>query len=81
MKTATLDEASRQNFIGRLEQERLGIAEKAKSHDANYRYFLLKHLNSVIGRVIDHRDHAAFLHTREGFRSGASAWECAEKGS
>ena len=79
MRTATLDEASRQNFIGRLENERLLIAEKAHAHNANYHYFLLKNLNSLVGMVHDHRDQAAYLHAREGFRAGASAWECAAK--
>ena len=79
MKTATLDEASRQNFIGRLENERLLIAEKAHSHNANYHYFLLKNLNSLVGMVHDHRDQAAYLHAREGFRAGSAAWECAAR--
>ena len=79
MRTATLDEASRQNFIGRLENERLLIAEKAHAHNANYHYFLLKNLNSLVGMVHDHRDQAAFLHAREGFRAGSAAWECAAR--
>ena len=77
--TATLDEASRQNFIGRLENERLLIAEKAQSHDQNYHHFLMKNLNSLVGLVHDHRDQAQFLHQREGFRSGADAWAFAAR--
>ena len=79
MKPETLDQASRLNFIARLEQERLGIAEKAQSHDANYRYFLMKNLKQIVGLSIDHRDQAAFLHAREGFRSGADAWAFAAR--
>ena len=40
MRTATLDEASRQNFIGRLEQERLGATGKVKAAESNFRSFL-----------------------------------------
>lgn len=79
MKPETLDQASRLNMINRLEQERLLIAEKAQAHNANYHYFLLKNLNSLVGMVHDHRDQAAFLHAREGFRAGSAAWECAAK--
>ena len=73
------DEPTRLNFIGRLEQERLGIANKAEVQASNYHAFLLKNLNHVVGLVFDHRDQAAFLHTREGHRAGTAALECAAK--
>ena len=73
MRTATLDEASRQNFIGRLEQERLGATGKVKAAESNFRSFLLKNVHHVVGLVIDHRDMSAFLHQREGHRAGLNA--------
>ena len=73
------DEPTRQNFIARLENERLLIAEKAQSHDQNYHHFLMKNLNSLVGLIHDHRDQAQFLHQREGFRSGADAWAFAAR--
>ena len=71
--TATMDEASRQNFIGRLEQERFGATGKVKTAESNFRSFLLKNVHHVVGLVIDHRDMSAFLHQREGHRAGLNA--------
>ena len=71
--TATLDEPSRLNMIGRLEQERQNTVGKITAHESGYRWFLLKNLNYLIGFVQDHRDVSQFLHSREGYRSGLVA--------
>jgi hypothetical protein len=73
VRTATLDEASRQNFIGRLEQERLGATGKSESRRIEFQKFFIEKrpTRSRIGRGPPR--YVGVFTPREGHRAGLNA--------